>query len=76
MPDVAAAHDGSVRSSRVRADHDRGRGAATVARLRRGRLLEVPGNHITFAYGASAERVAAALLAFLIGGADAVRSVP
>jgi len=48
----------------------------TVARLRRGRLLEVPGNHITFAYGASAGRVAPALLAFLLGGADGARSQP
>ena len=37
----------------------------TLARLRHGELVEAPGNHITFAFGARAEPVATALLAFL-----------
>jgi len=37
----------------------------TLARLRDGRLLEVPGNHITFGFGDRAAPVAADLLAFL-----------
>jgi pimeloyl-ACP methyl ester carboxylesterase len=36
----------------------------TLARLRRGRLVEVPGNHISFAFGAHAPRVVEELLAF------------
>lgn len=39
----------------------------TLARLRRGRLVEVPGNHITFAFGERAPGVVDALLAFAHG---------
>lgn len=35
-----------------------------LARLRRGRLVEVPGNHVTFAFGPRAPGVVDALLAF------------
>ncbi|HXH96973.1 MAG TPA: alpha/beta hydrolase [Gaiellaceae bacterium] len=37
----------------------------TLARLRRGRLVEVPGNHITFAFGAHAPRVVDELRSFV-----------
>jgi pimeloyl-ACP methyl ester carboxylesterase len=47
----------------------------TLARLRRGRLVEAPGNHITFAFGPRAERVAAELLAF-VDVSDAIRLAP
>jgi pimeloyl-ACP methyl ester carboxylesterase len=38
-----------------------------LARLRRGRLVEVPGNHLTFAFGSRAPGVVAELLAFVRG---------
>ncbi len=37
----------------------------TLVRLRHGRLIEVPGNHITFAFGNRAPQVVAEILAFL-----------
>ena len=43
--------------------------ARTLARLRHGTLVEVPGNHITFAFGERAPVAARAILAF-IGAAD------
>ena len=47
----------------------------TLERLRRGRLVEVPGNHITFAFGRRAEAVVAELLAF-VADADAIALTP
>jgi len=44
----------------------------TLARLRDGRLLEVPGNHVTFAFGARAVAVAQELVAFATGSGDKV----
>jgi pimeloyl-ACP methyl ester carboxylesterase len=44
----------------------------TLGRLRDGRLLEVPGNHITFAFGSRAAPVAAELLAFAVETGDRV----
>ncbi len=43
----------------------------TLARLRHGHLVEVPGNHITFAFGRRAEGVVTELLAF-VEDADAI----
>jgi pimeloyl-ACP methyl ester carboxylesterase len=37
----------------------------TLAELRRGRFVEVPGNHVTFAFGAHAPRVVGELLSFV-----------
>jgi hypothetical protein len=42
----------------------------TLARLRDGRLLEVPGNHITFAFGARARAVAEELVSFAVRSGD------
>ena len=47
----------------------------TLARLRRGHLVEVPGNHITFAFGRRAERVVDDVLAF-VAAPDAIRLSP
>ena len=44
----------------------------TLAQLRRGRLLEVPGNHVTFAFGAHAAAVARELAAFALESGDMV----
>jgi pimeloyl-ACP methyl ester carboxylesterase len=44
----------------------------TLARLRRGRLLEVPGNHVTFAFGDRAAGVARELVAFALADGDMV----
>ncbi|HYA08837.1 MAG TPA: alpha/beta hydrolase, partial [Gaiellaceae bacterium] len=46
--------------------------ARTLARLRRGQLVEVPGNHITFAFGRRAGRAVDELLSFA-GAADTIR---
>jgi len=47
----------------------------TLAHLRNGRLVEVPGNHITFAFGHRAERVVGELLAF-VAAPDTIRLSP
>jgi pimeloyl-ACP methyl ester carboxylesterase len=47
----------------------------TLARLRHGHLVEVPGNHITFAFGSRARRVSELLVAF-VEDADAIRLAP
>jgi pimeloyl-ACP methyl ester carboxylesterase len=44
----------------------------TLAQLRDGRLLEVPGNHVTFVFGARAAAVAHELVVFATGSGDKV----
>lgn len=48
------------------------RAAATLALLADGRLVEVPGTHLTFLFGSSAALVAAAILDFVAGESGAL----